>query len=413
MATSSEFHQLGFSVLLFLSFAACDSPSPALAPASEPTDARVTSASSDSQTNSMEDASLESMDAFRRTQSDSSAPLPFDKGPHTADADTSDAVLSMQTDTGPADASEASADGRTEIGCQPDMNACSALPSRLPRSRTDTPIVFVHGMGGFENLGPWDYFYGVPAQLREVGYETYITVTDPFNTSVVRSQQLRPQLDLIRACACADRLNIIAHSQGGIDMRLLISEGGYGHHIASLTTISTPHRGTRVADALLGLTDGPVQAIADGLLNVFSGFVWDDQQEDPNIAAAMQTCSTREMRRFNEVMLDDPDVQYFSYAGFSGRLANGRPECVGSELPIPRRGDTIAPEFATSFLFLGGILRANDGLVPVESAKWGRFRGCVPADHLDQIGQLGGLVDTFNYRTFYEEHAAFLVSEGL
>ncbi|MGC6416523.1 MAG: esterase/lipase family protein [Bradymonadia bacterium] len=413
MATSSECHLLGFSVLMFLSFAACDSPSPARAPAPEPTDARVTSASSDSQTNLMEDASLESMDAFNRTQSDSSAPLPFDIGPQTADADTSDATLDEPTDASSADASDIAPDARMERGCQPDRNACAMLPSRLPNSRTNNPIVFVHGMGGFENLGPWDYFYGVPAQLREAGYETYITVSDPFNTSLIRSQQLRPQLDLIRDCACANRLNIIAHSQGGIDMRLLISDGGYGRHIASLTTISTPHRGTQVADALLGLTDGPVQGIADGLLNVFSGFVWDDQQEDPDIAAAMQTCSTQAMQRFNEVMLDDPDVQYFSYAGFSGRLADGRPECLGGELPIPRRGDTIAPEFATSFLYLGGILRANDGLVPVESAKWGRFRGCLPADHLDQIGQLGGLVDTFNYREFYEEHAAFLVDEGL
>ena len=95
-----------------------------------------------------------------------------------------------------------------------------------------------------------------------------------------------------------------------------------------------------------------------------------------------------------------------------GDLLMGAPNASVANCPY-RRGDTIAPEFATSFLFLGGILRANDGLVPVESAKWGRFRGCVPADHLDQIGQLGGLVDTFNYRTFYEEHAAFLVSEGL
>ena len=147
-------------------------------------------------------------------------------------------------------------------------------------------------------------------------------------------------------------------------------------------------------------------------MNVFSGFVWDDQQGDPDIAAAMQTCSTQAMQRFNEVMLDDPDVQYFSYAGFSGRLADGRPECLGGELPIPRRGDTIAPEFATTSFTLAASYAQMMGW-SVESAKWGRFRGCLPADHLDQIGQLGGLVDTFNYREFYEEHAAFLVDEGL
>ena len=99
------------------------------------------------------------MDAFNRTQSDSSAPLPFDIGPQTADADTSDAALDEPTDANSADASDIAPDARMERGCQPDRNACAMLPSRLPNPRTNNPIVFVHGMGGFENLGPWDYFY--------------------------------------------------------------------------------------------------------------------------------------------------------------------------------------------------------------------------------------------------------------
>ena len=66
-----------------------------------------------------------------------------------------------------------------------------------------------------------------------------------------------------------------------------------------------------------------------------------------------------------------------------------------------------------SFAFLGGSLVANDGLVPVESARWGRFRGCIPADHLDEIGQIGGLVDRFDYRRFYLELAEFIGDEGL
>ncbi len=28
----------------------------------------------------------------------------------------------------------------------------------------------------------------------------------------------------------------------------------------------------------------------------------------------------------------------------------------------------------------------NDGLVQVDSAKWGEFRGCIPADHADEVG---------------------------
>ena len=119
------------------------------------------------------------------------------------------------------------------------------------------------------------------------------------------------------------------------------------------------------------------------------------------------------MAAFNDEYPNADGVAYYSYAGFSGLLANGRPECDGAELPIPRRGDVIAPEFSVSFAFLGGSLVANDGLVPVESARWGRFRGCIPADHLDEIGQIGGLVDRFDYRRFYLELAEFIGDEGL
>ena len=30
----------------------------------------------------------------------------------------------------------------------------------------------------------------------------------------------------------------------------------------------------------------------------------------------------------------------------------------------------------------------NDGLVTVQSARWGTFIGCYPADHFDEVGQI-------------------------
>ena len=31
---------------------------------------------------------------------------------------------------------------------------------------------------------------------------------------------------------------------------------------------------------------------------------------------------------------------------------------------------------------------ANDGMVTVQSARWGTFMGCIPADHFDEVGQI-------------------------
>ena len=58
----------------------------------------------------------------------------------------------------------------------------------------------------------------------------------------------------------------------------------------------------------------------------------------------------------------------------------------------------------------------NDGLVTVASAKWGVFLGCVPADHLAEIGQIGGQLpdpgNPFDHVLFYRQLANWLVERG-
>ena len=46
----------------------------------------------------------------------------------------------------------------------------------------------------------------------------------------------------------SEPVNLIAHSMGGLDARYLISRLGMADQVRSLTTISTPHRGSFMAD---------------------------------------------------------------------------------------------------------------------------------------------------------------------
>ena len=59
----------------------------------------------------------------------------------------------------------------------------------------------------------------------------------------------------------------------------------------------------------------------------------------------------------------------------------------------------------------------SDGLVRVIDSQHGRFLGCVPADHLDEIGQLlgdrPGLGNDFDHLVFYRDLVAWLRSQGL
>ena len=69
-------------------------------------------------------------------------------------------------------------------------------------------------------------------------------------------------------------------------------------------------------------------------------------------------------------------------------------------------------------LVVGGVARVpNDGLVRVADARWGTFLGCVPADHLDQIGHLfggpPGLGNGWRWLDFYADLVRFVRAQGL
>ena len=59
---------------------------------------------------------------------------------------------------------------------------------------------------------------------------------------------------------------------------------------------------------------------------------------------------------------------------------------------------------------------SNDGLVPVGSARYGTFLGCIPADHLDEMCQLAndspGAGNPFDCHLFYRQLADWLVARG-
>ena len=268
---------------------------------------------------------------------------------------------------------------------------------------TRFPIVLAHGWTGFANIGPVDYFYGVPDHLGARGYPVSVTEVDKYNTSYARAEQLAAQLDALLPSWRARKVNLIGHSQGGVDARALISARGYGDRVSALITVGTPHRGSYAVDVALGYAPGPSQEVLF-LLFDFLGAVTADEQAD--VEASLHGLSEAYMtNEFNPHNPDDPRVEYISYTGRS---------CAPDEFLNPQNDceDLVDPIWALTY----GILRAaqgdNDGLVTVESAKWGEFRGLMFADHLDEVGQLLGATDpAFDHLEFYLARAREL-AEG-
>ena len=64
------------------------------------------------------------------------------------------------------------------------MATTSAQASTYAQTRY--PIVLAHGMSGFDKIGPIDYWYRIPGNLRAHGAKVYVTQVSSFNSSELR-----------------------------------------------------------------------------------------------------------------------------------------------------------------------------------------------------------------------------------
>ncbi len=263
------------------------------------------------------------------------------------------------------------------------------------------PIVLMHGMAGFADVGGFTYYYGVADELTDAGFRVYATEVDPFNVVEARAAQVAAQLDAILADSGAAQVHLIAHSQGGLDARWLIAQLGYGDRVASLTTISTPHHGSRMTDAVLGLVPGFATAATAAVMDLF--LAW-GTGTDADIEAQVRGMAHSTIENeFNPVTPDDPRVAYYSYAG----VTQPWPWVDASTT------DIVNPVFLSSYWVTEALEGANDGLVSVESARWGDFLGTLPADHGDEIGMVPYLPQpAFDHLAFYRDLASFLYGRG-
>src|SRR5690242_8184898 len=79
------------------------------------------------------------------------------------------------------------------------------------------PVVLVHGLLGFDELklgqSRHQYFRGVPERLRQLGSDVYVVKVPPTGSVSERAAALAQAVRSLDA----KRVNIIAHSMGGLD----------------------------------------------------------------------------------------------------------------------------------------------------------------------------------------------------
>jgi triacylglycerol lipase len=301
-----------------------------------------------------------------------------------------------------------------------------ALVALLGSCRTDRPpprvtgpeaypIVLAHGLAGFRRLAGVEYFFQVPETLQRHGFQVAVTTVPPWGPVETRARVLGQQVDSVLRRTGAPKVHLVAHSMGGLDGRYAISRLGYGDRVASLTTVGTPHRGTPLADGYVTLRVRPLDGVKD-LAADFYAWTLGSPRVPNDHAGAVRDLAQSYAAVVNEQLRDDPRVRYYSFAGRTlGHDGHGA--CDDGVFPNPAERDVAPPELVPTAVVLSGPDPlhpvANDGLVTVASAKWGLFMGCLPANHLRQVGQplralpVPGLWD---HRDFYLAWAQDLVA---
>ncbi|MCA9705853.1 MAG: alpha/beta fold hydrolase [Myxococcales bacterium] len=345
-------------------------------------------------------------------------------GSSTSPGESTDAASADETGTG------IGGEG-TSSGSSADESSSGDQTTGEPLLGPPYPIVLAHGFFGFEELAnlPFvPYWYDVREHLEALGHTVCVSEVDPFNDSTDRGTQLVAQ-----ALECADqtghaKVNVIGHSQGGLDARVAASLAP--DRIASVTTVATPHQGTPIADIALGLvaSDGAA-ALVDWLVQTLGAPLWDEVGNETSLAEALYQMSHDPVRGidvFNATYPDAPGVLYTSVTGRTG-LHSGGEDCEPDSPPPPlliSDWDDTLDTTDTLLLVPEAILSdgifsqtPNDGLVRVVDARWGEFLGCVPADHLDEVGQLlgdsPGLGNGWDHLAFYADLVAYLRARDL
>lgn len=246
------------------------------------------------------------------------------------------------------------------------------------------PIVLAHGIARFDILAEtlrttlrlpddefsdrFQYFKGIKTLLEANGFKVFHPNEDFAGPVDLRAEQLRDRVNEIMASEGVSKVHVIAHSMGGLDTRHMIVDKGMAEHVASLTTIGTPHLGTSLASLVHSFTGRILIHALSPFINV-KGFA----------DLTIEACNQFNTRAEDEEAKND--VFYQTYSSTETR-------------------DTVFVPLKAALEFIEKHEGSNDGLVPLQSQRWkseliandGTRKPVVqkdfpiPADHLNEVG---------------------------
>ena len=264
--------------------------------------------------------------------------------------------------------------------------------------QTKYPILMVHGIF-FRDWQYFNYWGRIPAELVRNGAEVHYGRQQSSLSIADSAKELSEQIkEIIDETGCG-KLNIIAHSKGGLDSRYAISCLDCAPHVASLTTINTPHRGCEWVDIILKKMSPKLVKHVESRYNAIFKKLGD---ASPDFMGGVNDLTRASASIFNSKVLDCEGILYQSVMSQMSKAGS-------ASFPLNIGYHIIKKEQNC----------ANDGLVPIESAKWGHDLGLVKAtskrgiSHADMIDLNRENIEGFKVRDFYIDLIADLKDKGL
>ncbi len=210
------------------------------------------------------------------------------------------------------------------------------------------PIILVHGIV-LKDIKFFKAFGRIERILKEQGHMVYTAKTDGFGTIETNAIQLKAFIEQVLKKHSAEKVNIIAHSKGGLDAKYMIQELNMHQKVASLTTLCTPHKGSQIASKILKLPK-PIIKITAFWINLIYRIFGDKK---PN---AYQVCKELQSKPVDTLLLSN-DIYCQSY---STTLRRSRDDFImGIPLIFSKHWEK----------------EPSDGLVSNQSSCFGNYKG--------------------------------------
>lgn len=222
--------------------------------------------------------------------------------------------------------------------------------------KTKYPIVMLHGFG-FRDERRNGYWGRIPKALKENGAELYFGNQEGHATIETNAEIVKKRILEVLEETHAEKVNIIAHSKGGLEARYVISSLGMDDKVASLSTMSTPHNGSVSVDKLADLSEYMPRPLFNFIFRRIDKFAENAGDKHPDTLSAVLQFRTTAAKKFNQANPDSENVYYQSYAFVMKNV------------------------FSDVFMFLTYSLvklfegENSDGLLSPKSTRWTNFRG--------------------------------------